>query len=67
MDQRRWTEDLKRMYANWWLAPEARERPSRRPDRSGWWRQPPGWLLALAPFALVAAAVAVLVIAIIAR
>jgi hypothetical protein len=67
MEGRRWTEDLKRAYANWWLAPEARAGSSRRPERSRWWRHPPQWLLALAPFALVGAAVAVLVIAILVR
>jgi hypothetical protein len=65
MESPRWAEDLRRWYDNFWLAGEAAERPPRRGPAD--WRRPPEWLLAIAPFALVAAAVGVLLIAIATR
>lgn len=67
MAERRWAEELRRWYENWWLMPEARERRTRRATPVGTRRQVPQWLLALAPFALIAAAVGVLLIAIATR
>jgi hypothetical protein len=52
-----WLADVRDWYEKLWVAPEARG-DSRSP------RRVPGWLLALLPFVLVAAAVAVLLIAI---
>lgn len=51
-----WLAELRAWYSSFWSAPQAREhsRGARMPD----------WLLALLPFLLVAAAVAVLLIAI---
>jgi hypothetical protein len=67
MAERRWPEDLRRWYENWWLTPEARDRRTRRSTPFGKRRRVPHWLLALAPFALIAAAVGVLLIAIATR
>jgi|GEM_PF-6552647 hypothetical protein len=53
-----WLEDVRDWYERFWNAPEAREDSQRRR------RRVPDWLLALLPFVLIAAAVAVLLIAI---
>jgi hypothetical protein len=52
-----WLGDVSDWYGRLWIAPEARG------DMRGP-RRVPGWLLALLPFLLVAAAVAVILIAI---
>jgi hypothetical protein len=67
MEAPRWAEDLRRRYERFWLAPEAADRRPRRGLADRAWRRPPQWLLAIAPFALVAAAVGVLLIAIATR
>jgi hypothetical protein len=51
-----WLEEMQRWHERLWIAPEAR--PGARRERSV-----PSWLLVLAPYALVATAVAVLVVA----
>jgi len=52
-----WLEDVRDWYERFWSAPETHEDSQRR-------RRVPDWLLALLPFVLIAAAVAVLLIAI---
>jgi len=52
-----WLEDVRDWYGQFWNAPEARQDARRR-------RPVPDWLLALLPFVLIAAAIAVLLIAI---
>jgi hypothetical protein len=52
-----WLEDVREWYGKLWIAPQARG-DSRGP------RPVPGWLLALLPYLLVAAAAVVLLIAI---
>jgi hypothetical protein len=63
----RWAEDLRRWYDHIWLTSEAPERRARRRSDDPARREAPPWLLAIAPFAVVAAAVGVLLIAIATR
>lgn len=53
-----WLEEVRDWYERFWSAPEARADSQQRPRRF------PDWLLALLPFVLIAAAVAVLLVAI---
>jgi len=53
-----WLTDVRDWYEKLWIASEGEREAPRRP------RQVPGWLLALLPFLLIGAAVAVLLIAI---
>jgi hypothetical protein len=63
----RWAEDLRRWYDRLWLMPEASQSHVRRWPAGRARRQAPRWLLAIAPFAFIAAAVGVLLIAIATR
>jgi hypothetical protein len=57
MQEPPWLTDVRDWYEKLWIAPEARGDPRRR-------RQAPSWLLALLPFLILAAAVAVILLAI---
>ncbi|MGD0982082.1 MAG: hypothetical protein ABR946_11485 [Solirubrobacteraceae bacterium] len=63
----RWAEDLRRWYDGIWLTSDAPDRRARRRSDDAARREAPRWLLAIAPFAVVAAAVGVLLIAIATR
>jgi hypothetical protein len=67
MGSPRWADDLRRWYDRLWLMPEAPDRHARRWPAGRAQRPPPRWLLAIAPYVLVAAAVGVLLLAIATR